>query len=84
MLFQASMSQDKLPLEGSSYSSYSQGRSARTLSLMCILCKCLGKLTGSYVMNYSLLSKVEHGFVKGRSYLSNLPMSSDEVIVRLD
>ena len=63
-------------------------RNYRPVSLTCILCKALETIMRMHICSYldtnNLLSKFQHGFIKGRSCLSNLLCFLDEVTKRLD
>ena len=53
----------------------------RPVSLTCILCKAYEKLLREYILDgvEQVLSSTQHGFMKGRSCLSNLLESIDAV-----
>ena len=53
----------------------------RPVSLTCILCKAYEKLLKEYILDgvEQVLSSTQHGFMKGRSCLSNLLESIDAV-----
>ena len=51
----------------------------RPVSLTCILCKVYEKLIRAHILNHVIgkISKLQHGFMSGRSCLSNLLESVD-------
>ena len=58
----------------------------RPVSLTCILCKVYEKLVRAHVLDFleHRISKHQHGFVKGKSCLSNLLETFDDILDILD
>ena len=60
----------------------------RPISLTCILCKALETIIRAHICQHlttnGLISTTQHGFIKGRSCLTNLISFLDEVTKRLD
>ena len=58
----------------------------RPVSLTCVICKVFEKIIRSFIVDFveNKVSKHQHGFVKGKSCLTNLLETVDCVIVLLD
>ncbi|MGL5625068.1 RNA-directed DNA polymerase, partial [Cetobacterium sp.] len=95
-VFQASLTQALVPPEWKSATivALHKGGKAddiknyRPVSLTCILCKCLEKIIRLHIcdhlMKQKLLQESQHGFIKGKSCLTNLLSYLDEVSHRLN
>ncbi|MGL5754740.1 MAG: RNA-directed DNA polymerase [Paraclostridium sp.] len=95
-LFQASLSQALVPHEWKNATVVALHKGGKTddiknyrpVSLTCILCKCLEKIIRLHICDhltkYKLLQECQHGFMKGKSCLTNLLSYLDEVSHRLN
>jgi hypothetical protein len=66
----------------------SKASNYRPVSLTSVLCKCLERLVRNHICKHlvtnNLLSAAQHGFLKGRSCLTNLLFFLDEITRRLE